>query len=116
MTWSAAKADAQTQVSRTLHLIADRLREAPPGTQPPDSIRAAIYPSAYAYRYFKPDERWSWEHHTAVMRAFQRLMKREGIRVDLREIEPAAFEAWAIKQGMSDNPGTRSAYVASLPD
>jgi hypothetical protein len=117
MSWQDAKADAEIQVARTLQLIADQLRKAPPGTKSPHSIRVAVYPSAYAYRYFKPDEPWSWEYHCAVMQAFQRRMKREGIRVDLWEVEPASFEFWLSKQAnMPDGPAARAAYVGMMPD
>lgn len=113
MSWEAAKADAEIQVARILPLIEQRKREHPEASMA--EIRLATYPSAYAFRFFRPDDPWSWEHHTAVMRAVKRSLSRRGYSVELRDVEPAAYTAWLQKEGRQDGTAERAMFVNLLP-
>ena len=80
----------------------------------PSAICLAIYPSPHDFRYLRPGDPWSWEHHTAVVHATKRMLKRQGITVDLIACTAEGCAAWLNEQGLIGSTQNRAAYVASI--
>ena len=112
MTWAAANADAERLVLQIEALISKQ-REAHPDA-PLAPIRLAIYPTPHDFRYLRPGDPWSWEHHTAVVRALARQLKRRRYHVTLTDCTAAACAAWCEARGLIANTQHRAAYVAHV--
>lgn len=109
MTWSSAKSDAQRMVAAILERVASLRAE----HGEPSTIRLAIYPAPHDFRYLRPGDPWSWEHHTAVVRATARELKRHKLKIDLVECTADGCASWLDAAGMVNNTATRAAYVAA---
>lgn len=75
-------------------------------------LRLAIYPTPHDFRYLRGPDPWSWEHHTAVVRATARELKRAGHRVNLIDCTAEGCAAWVNERGLIGNTQHRAAYVA----
>jgi hypothetical protein len=112
MTWAAAKLDAERLVLEIEALIAARRAQHPGAAL--GCLRLALYPTPHDFRYLRPGDPWSHEHHTAVVRAVTRQLKRAGHRVALVDCTAAACAAWCEEQGLVAHTQHRAAYVAHL--
>lgn len=111
MTWANAKADADRLTAAILERVAALARE---HGQPTGPIRLAIYPTPHDFRYLRGSDPWSHEHHTAVVRAVARQLKRLGHKIALIDCTAEGCAAWLNERGLIGNTQHRAAYVASL--
>jgi len=109
MTWSSDKADADRMVAELLEMIEELSSK---HGQPAGSIRLAIYPTPHDYRYLRGNDPWSWEHHTAVVHASARELKRRGYDIDLIDCTAEGCAAWLNERGLIGTQKNRAAYVA----
>ncbi len=112
VTWAAANVDAERLVSEIEALVSAKQAERP--GIPLGRLRLAVYPTPHDFRYLRGSDPWSWEHHTAVVRAVARLLKRRGYHVELVDCTAEGCASWCDAKGVPATTQHRSAYVALL--
>ncbi len=108
MSWAAANIDAERMTAAILERIAALHLE----HGEPDAISLAIYPTAHDFRYLRGKDPWSWEHHTAVVRATQRQLKRHRVKITLMTCTAEGCASWCDAQGLVPSTQNRAAYIA----
>ena len=111
MTLDSTQRDAERLITVILERVAVLTAE---HGMPTQAIRLAIYPTAHDFRYLRPGDPWSWEHHTAVVRAVARKLKRHHLKIALTDCTAEGCAAWLDAKGMIGTTQNRSAYVASI--
>lgn len=110
-TWPSAKSDASRMTAVILQQIA-AIREQYGEISSP--VRLAIYPTAHDFRSLRPADPWSWEHHTEVVRAVQRLLKRHGIKAQFVACKAAGCLSWLDENGKVNSLENRAAYIGAI--
>ena len=81
----------------------------------PCAISLAIYTSQHDFTYLRPDDPWTWEHHTAVAKETQRQLKTgNSILLNLVECTAEGCAIWLNERGMIGTTANRAAYVAFI--
>lgn len=109
MSWQDARRDGEALAAA----IMERIRAAEASEDGRcGEVRLAEFADLVTYQFLKPSEKWPWRHHSMVIRAAARALRRDGLRVKKVTLDLKGFLDYLAKNDLKNTEVTRAQYLS----